>query len=210
MMAKQNSFTTLFLLFLFTFASSISLTMAQNTDVANQDTLTQTVLIHPVIETDSGELIFSREHNYNKHLKLGDQLARDFTVAGATDDGIIEFYAGDGKENKDYLAWRKNVFAPVTGTVTLVNHPDTTNKPGSMNRDAEPGRVYIKRDDGVTVSLVHVREIEVTEGQKVAAGNVVAKVGNNGNSTGPHTHVGAWKNNTPLQIQIDLYAEERN
>jgi hypothetical protein len=210
MIAKQNSFTTLFLLFVFTFALSTSLTMAQNTDVATQDTLTQTVLIHPVIETDSGELIFSREHNYNKHLHLGDQLARDFTVAGASDDGIIQFYTGDGKENNDYVAWRKNVFAPVSGTVTLVNRPDTANKPGTMNREAEPGRIYIKRDDGVTVSLVHVREITVTEGQKVKAGNVVAKVGNNGNSTGPHTHVGAWKNDTPLQIQVDLYAKERN
>ena len=49
-----------------------------------------------------------------------------------------------------------------------------------MNRDANPGRVYIKNNDGVTVILVHVREIEVKEGQEVQAGEIVAKVGNNG------------------------------
>lgn len=173
------------------------------------DTLTQNVLIHPVIETNDDELIFSREHTYKKHLRQGDQLARDFIVTTSTEDGIIQVFKNDGKQNEDYIGWRKNVMAPVSGTVELVNHPDTTNVPGKMNRDADPGRVYIKDDDGVTVILVHVREIKVKEGQEVQAGEIVAKVGNNGNSTGPHIHVGAWKDETPLQIQVDLYAAER-
>lgn len=56
----------------------------------------------------------------------------------------------------------------------------------------------------------HVREIKVEEGQQVKAGEVVARVGNNGNSRSPHVHVGAWQDETPLQIQVDLYAAERD
>ncbi|MDZ7658362.1 M23 family metallopeptidase [Fodinibius sp.] len=178
-------------------------------DVQN-DTLTKTVLIHPVIETDDGELIFSREHTYKDHLGLGDQLARDFIAITATENGILQAFKNDGKENKDYIGWRKNVLAPVSGTVTLVNHPKITNTPGKMNRDAEPGRIFIENNDSTKVILVHVREIKVEEGEQVDAGDVVAKVGNNGISTGPHIHVGAWKDDTPLQIQVDLYAEKRN
>lgn len=173
------------------------------------DTLSQNVLIHPVIETAEDELIFSREHTYKENLGLGDQLARDFVVATSNNEGLIQLFENDGKANKDYTGWRKHVLAPITGTVVLTNHPDTTNKPGVMNRDAEPGRIYIEDDEGATVTLVHVREIKVKEGQEVKAGESVAKVGNNGNSTGPHVHVGAWKDETPLQIQVDLYADER-
>jgi len=69
-----------------------------------------------------------------------------------------------------------------------------------------------------TVLYGHVREIEVEEGETVRPGEVVAKVGNNGNSRNPHIHIGAWeddasklgaKEGTPLQIQVDLYVEER-
>ena len=57
------------------------------------------------------------------------------------------------------------------------------------------------------------------QGQTVEPGQIVAKVGNNANSRNPHVHVGAWKGNasllgsttgTPLQIQLDLYAEGRS
>ena len=166
----------------------------------------RSITIHPVIETAKGEFIFSREHTFKKHLEPGDQLARDFVVVTSDDRGIVQLYEGDGLENKDYTSWRKQVLAPVSGEVLLVNHPQSTNKPGKMNREAEPGRIYIENEDGVTVSLVHVREIRVDKGQTVSAGEAVAKVGNNGNSTGPHVHVGAWKQKTPYQIRVNLYA----
>lgn len=166
----------------------------------------RSITIHPVIETAKGELIFSREHTYKQHLGPGDQLARDFVVVTSDDRGIVQLYKGDGLDNKDYISWRKPVLAPVSGEVVLVNHPHITNTPGKMNREAEPGRIYIENDDGVTVSLVHVREIRVDNGQMVNAGEAVAKVGNNGNSTGPHVHVGAWKEKTPYQIRVNLYA----
>lgn len=207
---KRISFTTL-VTFLFLIISSLNTATAQY-GLANveNDTLTKSVLIHPVIETNDSELIFSREHTYKDHLGLGDQLARDFIVITVTEDGIMKAFKNDGKENKNYIGWRKNVLAPVSGTIKKVNHPTSTNKPGIMDREAPTGYILFEHENGTTIVYAHVREIEVTKGQKVIAGEVVAKVGNNGNSTGPHIHVGAWKEDTPLQIQVDLYAGHRH
>ena len=56
------------------------------------------------------------------------------------------------------------------------------------------------------------------EGFSPGRRGVVAKVGNNANSRAPHVHVEAWKGppsklgaktGTPLQIRVDLYAEEQ-
>lgn len=181
---------------------------AQEIEV-KKDTLSKTVLIHPVIETGKDELLLTFGHEFKDHLQLGDQLAHDFVVVKNNGEGKVVQYRNDGKQNKDYISWRKSVMAPVNGTVVLVNHPTKTNKPEVMNRDVEPGRIYIKNDKGITISLVHVREVDVEKGQKVKAGDIVAKVGNNGNSTAPHVHVGAWKNGSPYQPVIDLYAEQR-
>lgn len=176
------------------------------------DTLTQTVLIHPVIDTDGeGLTLWTREHTYRPVLGLGDQLARDFAVARVDDDGMPRTYRSgtDGERNTDWFGWRRDVLAPFDGTVTRTQRPESTNEPGTMNGEAQPGGIFFEDEEGVVVLYGHVREIEVDEGQRVEAGDVVAKVGNNGNSRAPHVHVGAWKGETPLQIQVDLYAEER-
>lgn len=172
-----------------------------------EDTLTKTVLIHPVFE---GE-VHTREHTYNSNLRLGDQLARDFMALKVGDDGIPRAYkpGTNGERNEDWYGWREDVFAPFDGRVVRVERPDTTNTPGVMNREAQPGLIFFENDEGVTVLYAHVREIAVGEDQRIEAGEVVAKVGNNGNSRAPHVHVGAWQRETPLQIQVDLYAEER-
>ena len=54
------------------------------------------------------------------------------------------------------------------------------------------------------VVYAHVRDVVVSIGDPVKAGDVVAKVGNNGYSRHPHIHIGAWKGDTPLQIRFDL------
>jgi len=58
----------------------------------------------------------------------------------------------------------------------------------------------------------------VVKDNTVHPGEVVGGVGNNANSRNPHVYIGAWKKNasklgakkgTSLQIQVDLYADER-
>jgi hypothetical protein len=214
MHAKEGHFISMFCAALVLASACVETTAAQTQHGLDleQDTLTQTVLIHPVIDASGdGMTLWTREHTYRPVLGLGDQLARDFSVARVDDDGIPRTYrrGTGGTDNEDWFAWRRAVLAPFDGTVTRTQSPESTNEPGTMNGDAQPGGVFFENDEGVTVLYGHVREITVEEGQRVEAGDVVAKVGNNGNSRAPHVHVGAWTGETPLQIQVDLYAAER-
>jgi murein DD-endopeptidase MepM/ murein hydrolase activator NlpD len=64
--------------------------------------------------------------------------------------------------------------------------------------------------DAVQVAYVHVREVVVSEGDGVQAGQPVARIGNNGDSRNPHVHIGAFRGElfsddaVPLQIRVDL------
>ncbi|MGQ4596784.1 peptidoglycan DD-metalloendopeptidase family protein [Nocardia sp. R6R-6] len=52
--------------------------------------------------------------------------------------------------------------------------------------------VRVLQDDGTTAVYGHVNEMFVSEGQRVNAGDVIATVGNRGQSTGPHLHLEIW------------------
>jgi murein DD-endopeptidase MepM/ murein hydrolase activator NlpD len=56
------------------------------------------------------------------------------------------------------------------------------------------------------VLVAHVTDVTVRVGDLVDAGAPVAKMGNNGFGRNPHIHVGAWRDETPLQIRFDLRA----
>ena len=196
--------------FIFVISLIPNLAEAQRGLQLEDDTLSKTVLIHPVIQIGENRYITTREHTYRSQLQKGDQLARDFLVAATNKQGILHIYKNDGKFNEDYFGWKKNVMAPFDAEVKRVNEADSTNKPGKMNSDVQPGLVFFEKDNGLTVVYAHVRDIKVEKGDRVKAGDIVAKVGNNGNSIAPHVHVGAWKGATPYQIQIDLYAKHRD
>ncbi|MGW4367665.1 M23 family metallopeptidase [Nocardia takedensis] len=52
--------------------------------------------------------------------------------------------------------------------------------------------VRVLQDDGTTAVYGHVNDMLVSAGQKVRAGDVIATVGNRGQSTGPHLHLEIW------------------
>ncbi|MFF0609061.1 M23 family metallopeptidase [Nocardia tengchongensis] len=52
--------------------------------------------------------------------------------------------------------------------------------------------VRVKQDDGTTAVYGHVNDMCVNVGQRVNTGDVIASVGNRGNSTGPHLHLEIW------------------
>ena len=58
--------------------------------------------------------------------------------------------------------------------------------------------VQIKADDGTVTMYGHMASsgVLVQKGQKVTAGQVIALVGSEGFSTGPHLHFEVWKNGT--------------
>ncbi|NNH68686.1 M23 family metallopeptidase [Nocardia uniformis] len=52
--------------------------------------------------------------------------------------------------------------------------------------------VRVLQDDGTTAVYGHVNDMYVQAGQRVNAGDVIATVGNRGQSTGPHLHLEIW------------------
>jgi len=52
--------------------------------------------------------------------------------------------------------------------------------------------VRVAQEDGTTAVYGHVDEIRSFVGQRVRAGDVIATVGNRGQSTGPHLHLEIW------------------
>jgi murein DD-endopeptidase len=70
------------------------------------------------------------------------------------------------------------VKSPRAGVVTRVN----------WNWGANGNCVEVKFDDGVLAKFLHLSENRVKQGDRVAAGQVIALTGNTGHSTAPHLH----------------------
>jgi len=61
--------------------------------------------------------------------------------------------------------------------------------------------------DGYTVMYAHLSEVLVQEGEEIRQGQIVAKSGNTGLSTGPHLHYSLWKDEVLLDPMEYLSAE---
>ena len=57
--------------------------------------------------------------------------------------------------------------------------------------------VVVRHTDGITSHYGHCDSIAVSVGQQVRAGQVIARVGNSGRSTGPHLHLELRVNGVP-------------
>lgn len=99
---------------------------------------------------------------------------------------------------------------PVTGRITSNFGPrwgtthyglDIANRIGTPIRSVASGTVIdagpasgfglwvrVRLDDGTITLYGHINRVLVSEGDRVAAGDVIAEVGNRGQSTGPHLH----------------------
>lgn len=168
---------------------------------------TKSVTIHPVFD----DPFVTSEHPKGSEDQLGNRLGRDFIVMKfrTQDTPFPHAYENDGTQNEDWYGWREEVLAPIDATVTDVQTGTSAHAPGRIVRGQAANSITFTRDDGLKIIYAHVREVRVAEGDAVSAGDVVARVGNNGPSFMPHIHVGAWKNDRPFQIQVDLAAMGR-
>jgi murein DD-endopeptidase MepM/ murein hydrolase activator NlpD len=152
------------------------------------------------------------EHAAGQLPYLGDALGADCFIvrhAHGSSGRFPGFYARSGAENADWYSWAQPVLAPFDGVVDSVRVNPMTNTPGAHGRPPASA-IQFRRADGVRVTYAHVQQISVRPGQRVRAGQIVARVGNNGISAMPHTHVGAWRGKEPLQIRFDLSQSARN
>ncbi len=164
-----------------------------------------TILLHPPVS----DLFVCSEHGTAQ--ELGDRFGRDCLVFGIYshnehDQHLPALFKGKGLENEDWFGWRAPLLAPCDGVVdsTLVN--PVTNKPGSIPTPdvlRPAGKIIFRCDSGAHVIYAHVQNIAVVTGERIKAGRGVAEIGNNGYSRSPHVHIGAWRDQVPLQIRID-------
>lgn len=64
--------------------------------------------------------------------------------------------------------------------------------------------VIISHGNGLATLYGHLSQILVSDNQVVKVGEVIAKSGNTGRSTGPHLHYEVHKNNTPVNPKLFL------
>ncbi len=64
--------------------------------------------------------------------------------------------------------------------------------------------VIIEHENGLATLYGHLSKILVDANQQVKIGDIIAKVGNTGRSTGPHLHYEVRKNNTPINPKLFL------
>ncbi len=124
----------------------------------------------------------------NKHLTHANQRrAADLVVTDAEGKSS----RGSGARNEDYYAYGREVLAAGAGAVITVVDGVPDNRPGSMNRYAAIGNaVLVEHEPGEVALYAHLQpgSIQVKVGQQVAAGDLLGRCGNSGNSSEPHLH----------------------
>lgn len=99
-------------------------------------------------------------------------ITSNFGKRNSDNENVSEYHTGIdiGAE------YGTDIKSSVTGIVTLVSNV------------GDYGKQVRVRNNNVTTLYAHCSKILVKEGDIVADGQVIAKVGNSGNSTGPHLH----------------------
>ena len=162
------------------------------------------------------------EHALGAEDHVPDALAADCVVvrrSGGPDGNLLSLYRGDGTRNEDWHSWREPLLAPFDGIVIGIQINPETTVPGVRGQGRSSAIGFRRVIDGeptdVHVAYVHVREVLVSQGDTVRAGQPVARIGNNGSSFHPHVHVGAFRGDmmsddaVPLQVRMDLEAMGR-
>jgi len=108
------------------------------------------------------------------------------------------FYSGDGTQNTDWVGFGEPIHAVADGTVVLTRDglpdiPPMTKNPGLRTPEDYAGNnVIVAIGQGRYAVFDHLvrGSVRVRRGQRVRAGQVVGKLGNSGNTDGPHLHFG--------------------
>jgi biotin carboxyl carrier protein len=116
-------------------------------------------------------------------------------------------FSGDEKKNESYICYGQKVHAVANGVVTEVKDGIPQNVPGVDSR-AVPitletvggNHIILDIGNGVYAFYAHLQpgSLRVKVGDHVNAGQVIALLGNSGNSTEPHLHFHLIDRSSPL------------
>jgi len=143
--------------------------------------------------------------------KLGycnQRFAIDFDEVG--DNGLL--YKNEGTQNSDYFCFQEDLIAVADGVVVGVKDsiPDNPHPP-DVEKFKKPGEgtgnlVLLDIGNDIIVSYAHCLNysIKVHVGDTLKKGDFIAKIGNSGNSTGPHLHFHLSKPDFPKVKRTDI------
>ena len=121
------------------------------------------------------------------------------------DTGMAATFSGDSSANESYFTWNQPVLAVGDGTiVTAIDEaPDATPQiitPGIPLDQLGRNRVVHQLAEGVYAFYAHLKpgSVTVREGDRVKAGQEIARSGNSGNTTEPHLHFHLMDSPYPL------------
>ena len=105
---------------------------------------------------------------------------------------------------ESYAIFGARVVSPCAGTVVAVRDGLPDLPPPETDRANPAGNHVIIECDGLHVELAHLRQhsVRVAQGQRLAAGEDIARVGNSGNTTEPHLHVHAVDPRTQTGVAL--------
>ncbi|MBK7832047.1 MAG: M23 family metallopeptidase [Gemmatimonadetes bacterium] len=145
------------------------------------------------------------------------RIAQRFAIDYVMLDSAFRTSRGDSLSNASYYAQGVDVLAVADGVISTVKDGIAENVPGIDSR-AVPisletvggNHVILDLGGGRFAFYAHVRpgSIRVREGQRVKRGDVLASLGNSGNSTEPHLHFHLGDANAPLGAEGIPYVHE--
>lgn len=105
-------------------------------------------------------------------------------------------YHDDVTKNENYYSFLENVYAPADGwVVVLVNKYENTHITEDRKiicdcDDAKGNYIIIKHNNGEYSTICHFERDSflIKQGDLVKEGEILGKVGNSGNTQGPHIH----------------------
>lgn len=139
---------------------------------------------------------------FNGHNGIASQrYALDLSSLGPDGRG----WRGSGRELAAHYAWNAPVYAPDEGIIleAEANLPD--NPVGVQDRiNARGNYVLLGRRDGTTVVLAHLKQgsLRVRPGDRVVAGQWLGQVGNSGNTSRPHLHLGVVRQENDREVGV--------
>lgn len=122
---------------------------------------------------------------------IGQRFAYDFEIRNNNLP-----YHDDPTKNENYYSYLENIYAPADGwVVEIINkYPNThiTEDRKIINDCPDPrgNHIIIKHDHGEYSTICHIEKnsFKVKQGEIVREGDIIGKVGNSGNTQGPHIH----------------------
>ncbi|MBL7480900.1 M23 family metallopeptidase [Legionella bononiensis] len=135
-------------------------------------------------------------------------LAQRFAIDWVRIDekGNVFMPGTDRQLNENYLDYGVSIYSATDGTITRVRNEFLDNAPGQIpievqNVDNACGNeITVEMSNGHYAHYCHLKpdSMTVKAGDKVYQGQLIAALGNSGNSMGPHLHFHISDNDSPL------------